>query len=204
VTHLDTILPATSAVVDTSEITELLGKYAAGDRAALDRLMPILYDELRRVARRHLRRTHRGVTLDTTGLVNEAYIKLARQGGLRAQDRAHFLAVSACAMRQVLVNRARARAASKRGEGHRPVTLDESRIAVEGQAEWILDLDRALGRLREHDEVLASAFECRFFAGLSDEETAEALGVSLRTAQRQWMRARAWIRAEFQMDGGSS
>jgi RNA polymerase sigma factor (TIGR02999 family) len=202
VTNVDTILPA-SAVVDTAEITDLLGKYAAGDRAALDRLMPILYDELRRVARRHLRRHNRGVTLDTTGLVNEAYLKLARQGGLRAQDRAHFLAVSACAMRQVLVNRARARAASKRGAGQKAVTLDEGRIGVEGQTEWLLDLDRALDRLRERDETLARAFECRFFAGLSEGETAEALGVSLRTAQRQWMRARAWIRAELQMGGGS-
>jgi len=189
--------------MDTTEISELLEKYAGGDRAALDQLMPILYQELRRVARRHLRRHDRGVTLDTTGLVNEAYLKLARQAGLRAQDRAHFLAVSARAMRQVLVDRARARAASKRGDGQKAVTFDEGRIGVEGQTEWLLDLDRALDRLRERDETLARAFECRFFAGLSEGETAEALGVSLRTAQRQWMRARAWIRAELQLGAGS-
>jgi RNA polymerase sigma factor (TIGR02999 family) len=195
---------AASGVVDTTEITRLLGNYAAGDRAALDQLVPMVYDELRRIARRHLRRGARGVTLDTTGLVHEAYLKLARQAGLRAQDRAHFLAVSACAMRQVLVSRARARAAEKRSGGRAGVSLDEGQIAVEDQADWLLDLDRALGRLRQRDESLARAFECRFFAGLSEEETAEALGVSLRTAQRQWMRARAWIRSEMQVVGGVS
>jgi RNA polymerase sigma factor (TIGR02999 family) len=180
-------------------LTELLDRFAEGDRGALDRLMPIVYDELRRIARGHLRRSPRGATLDTVGLVNEAYMKLARQSGLRARDRGHFLAISARAMRQVLVDRARARAASKRGEDQRAVTLDEGRVPAAGDVEWVLDLDRALERLRENDETLARAFECRFFGGLSEEETAEALGVSLRTSQRLWMRARAWIRAELQL-----
>ena len=180
-----------------SEVTELLEAYAEGDRAAFDRLVPLVYDELRRIARRHLRKTDRGATLDTTGLVHEAYLKMAGQHGLRLKDRGHFLAVSACAMRQVIISRARARASEKRGGGVAAVELDENRAGAERQVEWLLDLDRALDRLAERDPRLARAFECRFFAGLSEAETAEALGVSLRSAQREWMRARAWIRAEL-------
>lgn len=184
------------------EVTDLLQAYARGDRDAFDRLVPLVYDELRRIARHHIRRTDRGHTLDTTGLVHEAYLKLAGQKGIRLNDRGHFLAVSACAMRQVVIDHARARTAVKRGGGEVPVTLDENRVAVReqvirDQAVWLLDLNRALERLREHDERLAQTIDCRFFAGLSEEETAEALGVSLRTAQRNWMRARAWIRAEL-------
>jgi RNA polymerase sigma factor (TIGR02999 family) len=179
------------------EITQLLHAYAEGDRGAFDQLVPMVYNELRRIARNHLRRTNRGATLDTTGLVHEAYMKLAGQKGMRVEDRGHFLAIAACAMRQVIISRARARLASKRGGGERPVTLDEERVGSDEQAEWLLDLDRVLEELRAKDERLARTVECRFFAGLSEEETAEALGVSLRTAQRNWMRARAWIRAEL-------
>ncbi len=151
------------------------------------------------IARNHLRHTNRGATLDTTGLVHEAYMKLAGQKGMRVEDRGHFLAIAACAMRQVVISRARARLAAKRGGGAVMVTLDEERVGSTGkaQAEWLLDLDRTLVLLRERDERLARTVECRFFAGLSEEETAQALGVSLRTAQRNWMRARAWIRAEL-------
>lgn len=186
------------------DITRLLQAYAEGDRGAFDRVVPLVYDELRRIARRHLRRTQRGQTLDTTGLVHEAYMKLAGQQGLRLQDRGHFLAVSACAMRQIIISRARARMAAKRGEGQAELPLDEQRVGMEDQAEWLLDVDRALERLRERDERLARTVECRFFAGLSEEETAEALGVSVRTAQRNWMRARAWIRAELMGKPASS
>ena len=182
------------AMVDT-EINQLLSAYGRGDREAFDKLVPLVYDELRQIARHHLRRTERGHTLDTVGLVHEAYMKLAGQQGLKLQDRGHFLAVSACAMRQVIINRARARMAEKRGGGQAPVTLDEERVAIRKQAEWLLDLDRILDQLRELDERLARTVECRFFAGLSEQETAEALGVSLRTSQRDWMRARAWIRS---------
>jgi RNA polymerase sigma factor (TIGR02999 family) len=184
-----------------AEITELLVAYAEGDRGAFDQLVPMVYDELRRIARRHLRRNERGQTLDTTGLVHEAYLKLAGQKGLRLEDRGHFLAVAACAMRQVIISRARARMADKRGGGIAPVTLDEQQIGTRDQAEYLLDLDRVLERLRERDERLARTVECRFFAGLSEEETAQALGVSVRTAQRNWMRARAWIRSELSDDG---
>lgn len=182
---------------EPGEITKLLHAYAGGDREAFDELVPMVYQELRRIARNHLRRSNRGATLDTTGLVHEAYLKLAGQKGMRVEDRGHFLAIAACAMRQVIITRARARLAAKRGGGAKPVTFDEQRIASEEQAEWLLDLDRVLEQLRERDENLARTVECRFFAGLSEEETAQALGVSLRTAQRNWMRARAWIRAEL-------
>jgi RNA polymerase sigma factor (TIGR02999 family) len=143
-----------------------------------------VYDELRRLARSHLRRMPSSRTLNTTGLVHEAYLKLARSPGLQLRDREHLMAVTACAMRQVLVSRARARLRAKRGGGEGVVELDEARVGHEPDAERLLDLDRALGRLRESDGGLASIFECRYFGGLSEEETAEALGLSLRSAQR--------------------
>jgi RNA polymerase sigma factor (TIGR02999 family) len=187
---------------DVAEIARLLRAHEAGDRAAFDQLVPLVYDELRRLARSHLRRLPSGRTLNTTGLVHEAYLKLARSPGLQLRDREHLMAVTACAMRQVLVSRARARLRAKRGGGDGLVELDEARVGREPDAERLLDLDRALGRLREGDGGLASIFECRYFGGLSEEETAEALGLSLRTTQRGWMRARAWLRAELEGGGG--
>ena len=187
-------------MAESSEITELLRAYESGDRAAFDRLVPLVYDELRRMARRHLRRGPRGPTLDTTALVHEAYLKLAGSPGLRLNDRGHLMAVTARAMRQVIVSRARARLARKRGGGEVVVTLEEERVGKAPAAEWLVDLDRALDRLRARDEQLARVFECRYFAGLGEEETAEALGLSLRTGQRAWMRARAWLRREL-VDG---
>ncbi len=187
-------------MAEPAEITQLLNAYARGDQSAFGRVVPLVYNELRRIARNHLRRAQRGATLDTTGLVHEAYLKLAGQQGTKLENRGHFLAVSACAMRQVIIDHARARAAGKRGGGIQPLPLDEALVAGKQQAEWLLDLNRVLERLRERDEGLARTVECRFFAGLSEEETAEALGVSLRTAQRNWKRARAWIRAELSDD----
>lgn len=180
-----------------ADVTSLLVAYRQGDRGAFDRLMPLVYDDLRRIARRHLRRSSPGQTLDTTSLVHEYYLKMLDQTRLQAQDRSHFLAISARAMRQVIIDHARRRAAAKRGGGQEKMTLDESRIALEEQAEWLLGLDQALTRLGEHNQRLSQVVECRFFAGLSEEETAEALGVSLRTAQRDWMRARAWLKEEL-------
>ncbi|MBP1595751.1 MAG: sigma-70 family polymerase sigma factor [Acidobacteria bacterium] len=181
----------------SSEITQLLHAYGAGDRQAFDRMVPMVYEELRSIARRHLRRTNRGQTLDTTGLVHEVYLKFAQQEGLNLKDRGHFFAVSARAMRQIIIDRARARASGKRGRAQQPLELDEDIAAVEVHAEWLLDIDRVLNRLRAYNQRLAQTFECRFFAGLSEEETAEALGVSLRTVQREWQRARIWIRLEL-------
>jgi len=176
------------------QVTQLLGALRAGDRGALDRLVPLVYDELTRIARLQLRGAGRGRTLNTVALVHEAYLKLAGADGLEPHDRNHLLSVSARAMRQVIVDFARSKAAQKRGGGAHPVTLDEHVIAVEEQAEALLDLDRALERLAAHDPRIARIVECRYFAGLSEEETAEALGMSLRTAQREWKRARAWLR----------
>jgi RNA polymerase sigma factor (TIGR02999 family) len=184
--------------MEPGEVTQLLRAYDNGDRSAFDRLVPIVYEELRRLARRHIRRGRRGQTLDTTGLVHEAYLKLAGSPELHLKDRGHLMAVTARAMRQVMISRARARLADKRGGGAVPAELEEGQVGVEPAAEWLLDLDRALTGLRSHDDRLAQVFECRYFAGLSEEETAEALGVSLRTAQRSWMRARAWLRDALQ------
>jgi RNA polymerase sigma factor (TIGR02999 family) len=186
-------------VGDAPEIRRLIEAHAAGDSSALDGIVALVYDQLRRLARRHLRRhSPAGRTLDTTGLVHEAYLKLARSPSLRVNDSGHVLAVMACAMRQVLVSRARARLRAKRGGGELAVTLDESAAAGRAPAaEALLDLDRALARLRERDRRLAAIFECRYF-GMSEEETAAALGLTLRTVQRGWMRARAWLRVALE------
>jgi RNA polymerase sigma factor (TIGR02999 family) len=161
----------------------------------------MVYDELRRVARGQLKRVPAGRTLDTTALVHEVYLKMAGQQGLDLQDRQHFLAVSARAMRQVLADFARARLAAKRGGGDVRVTLKEDSASVDAEAERVCEVDRVLERLRDKNERMARVVECRYFAGLSEEETAEALGISLRTAQREWMRARAWLR-EALSEGG--
>jgi RNA polymerase sigma factor (TIGR02999 family) len=182
----------------TPHITQLLRAYAAGDPTAFDRVFPLVYEEVKRIARRHLRRAPRGQSLDTTGLVHEVYLKLSAGANVQLEDRGHLLAVTACAMRHIIISRARTRGAVKRGGGQAPVDLDPERLPAQEQAAWLLDLDRALERLREHDERLARIVECRFFAGLSEDETAEAVGVSLRTVQRGWTRARAWLRAELE------
>lgn len=183
---------------EPGEVTRLLRAYAEGDRGAFDRLVPLVYGELRRIARRHMRGGARGHTLDTTGLVHEAYLKLAGAHELRLEDRGHLLAVAARAMRQILISRARARSAAKRGRGERAVPVDEVEAAVEARADWLLDLDRALERLGELDERLVGIVECRFFCGATEGETAEALGIPLRTVQRGWTRARAWLRVEIE------
>ena len=179
------------------EITELLHAYGRGDRGAFDRLVPLVYDDLRRIARRQMRGSRRGETLDTTGLVHEVYLKMVDQSKISLNDRSHFLAVSARAMRQVVISYARKRSAAKRGGGDMPVTLDEGQIAIDRQAEQLLALDEALDRLAARDERLARVVECRVFAGLSEQEPADVLGVSVRTAQRDWLRARAWLREEL-------
>jgi len=182
------------------EITRLLVAYRGGDRAAFDRLVPLVYGDLRRIARRHLRGRSSGRTLDATGLVHEAWVKLAEATGAEWQDRGHFLAVAARAMRQIVIDDARRHAAAKRGGGERAVTLEEERVAADDRSEWLLTVDQALERLARHNDRLARVVECRFFAGLTEEETAEALEVSLRTAQRDWLRARAWLREELSGD----
>lgn len=177
----------------SSTITHLLRDYADGDRAALDRLMPLLYADLKRLAQRQLRGERHRITLDTDALVHEAYFKLVDADKARPVDRSHFLGLCGRAMRQVMVDRARRRGAARRGGNARPVTLDEALIGGATQIDEVLAIDRALEQLGRHDPRLVRVVECRFFAGLTDDETAVALGVTARTVQRDWRRARAWL-----------
>ncbi len=180
-----------------NDITHLLRAHGRGEEGAFDELMPMVYDDLHRIARRQLRRGKRGATLDTTGLVHEVYLKMVDQSQASWEDRSHFFAISARAMRQIIVDYARQRLAAKRGGGQAHTPLDEARIAIEAQADWLLALDQALQRLAELDERMARIVECRFFAGLTEEESAEALAISVRTVQRDWKRARGWLKEEM-------
>lgn len=178
-------------------ITRLLDAYGAGDRAALDALVAHVYDDLRALAGAQLRRLRGRQTLSVTGVVNEAYLRLADTTRNEWRGREHFFAVCSKAMRQIVISYARRFSADKRGGGDPAVTLDDDCIAVEKDAAMILDVHRAVDALSAIDERLARIIECRFFAGLSEEETAEALGSSRRTVQRDWARARAWLREEL-------
>lgn len=181
-----------------ADVTSLLVAYGHGDREAFDLLLPMIYDDLRRVARRQLNKVgNPDKVLDTTVLVHESYLKMVDQNRVDWQSRAHFLGVAARAMRQVVIDYARRRGAAKRGGNAIQTTIEEGHIAIDDQADFLLSLDQALGRLEAHNPRLARIVECRFFAGLSEEETAAALGVSLRTAQRDWMKARAWLQEEL-------
>lgn len=178
-------------------LTVLLHAHANGDSGALNRIVPLVYDELRRIARIQARRTGGDHTLDTTGLVHEAYLRLIDQSQATWRDRGHFFAVCALAMRQILVDRARARLRGKRGGGAEMRSLDEVGEPAASQTAQLLDVDRALDKLGSIDPRLVRVVECRYFAGFTEQETAEALGVSLRTAQREWLKARAWLRQEL-------
>ena len=166
----------------------------SGSRESLDRLVPQLYEELRVIAHRRIARRPDGGTLETTGLVHEVYLKLVDQPRAEVQDRAHFLALASLAMRHVLVDRAKARGRLKRGGATGLVTFDEERIAVDDQPEALLQLDDALSWLAELEPRLARVVECRFFGGLSEAEIAQALGVTERTVQRDWAKARMLLR----------
>ena len=176
------------------EITRLLADWHAGDDEALERLAPLVYAELRRIARRQMGQEREGHTLQATALVNEAYLRLAGGGGLALQDRAHFYAVCAQVMRRVLIEHARTRARDKRGGGAPHVALEEADVVFEGEgADDLVALDEALRGLEEFDPRKARVVELRYFAGLSIEETAEVLGVSPTTVRREWRRAKAWL-----------
>ena len=182
---------ALSQIVETApaDVTRLLQSARAGDRTALDRVLPLLYDDLRRLARRQLAREHGSRTIQPTALVHEAYLKLAGSAP-RAQNRAHLLAIAAHAMRQVLVDHARERRAAKRGPDWVSTTLTDGVSTTNLDPESLLALDDALDRL---DPRQRQVVECRFFAGLDDAEIAEALGVTTRTVRRDWVKARAWL-----------
>lgn len=182
-------------------VTALLAAWRAGDRNAADRLMPLVYDELRRLARNRLAGPDQ--TLQTTALVHEAYLKLAGHSQLAVQDRHHFFALAAKAMRQLVVDHARRRAATKRGGDAPTIALDDLQVAVANRAEEMLALDEALERLAALDETLTRIVEMRFFAGLSVEETADALDCSPRTVKREWRKARAFLYHELASRGSA-
>jgi RNA polymerase sigma factor (TIGR02999 family) len=186
---------------DERDVTGLLAAWEDGDQDAFDRLVPIVYDNLRRIAHRQLSGEQSGHTLDTTGLVHECYLSLAGSEGLSFLNRRQFYALAATAMRHILVNYARARARGKRGGGRAPVTLDDSIPAPDARADELLGLDAALDRLEERDPRLVRLVECRFFAGLTVREAAEALGVSERTAERDWARAKVHLYNELRDPG---
>lgn len=182
---------------DEHEITRLLEQLREGDGTALDRLLPLVYDELRAIAHRQLRHQRPGHTLDTTALVHEAYLKLVDQSRVESTDRAHFFGIAGRAMRQILIDHARKHGTLKRGRRWRRVPLDEPVLAVEEQADVLLALDDALARLSEFNERLTRVVECRFFAGMTEPETAAALAVSERTVRRDWLKARLWLYGEL-------
>jgi RNA polymerase sigma factor (TIGR02999 family) len=172
---------------------DLAPESPSGRSAALDRLMPIVYEHLRVIARHQLAGREGGGTLSTTGLVHEAYLKLDRSSAAWG-DRGHFFALASVAMRHVLVDRAKARLAQKRDGALHRVTLDDEQVAGDDQPEVMLDINEAVDRLAVVEPRLARVVECRFFGGLSEDETAEALGVTTRTVQRDWAKARMLLR----------
>ena len=179
------------------EVTRLLDDVREGDRGAFDRLFPLVYGELRKVAARRLAGARRDHTLAPTAVVHEAYLKMVDQEGVPWQSRAHFFAIAARAMRQILIDHARRRQAIKRGGDLHPTTLGEKPLGLEIPIEEMLALDEALDRLEELDPRLRRVVEMRFFGGLQEKEVAEVLGVTTRTIQRDWTKARAWLYKEL-------
>jgi RNA polymerase sigma factor (TIGR02999 family) len=177
----------------TDEVTRLLLEWSNGDKSALEKLIPLVYDELRRMARQYMRRERPGHTLQSAALVNEAYLKLIDCSRVGWQNRAHFFAVAAQLMRRILIDHARSRNYAKRGGGIRKVSLDEAAILSEDRAEELIAIDNALNRLATLDPRKGRIVELRFFGGLDLDETAEVLGISSPTVQREWRKAKAWL-----------
>lgn len=186
-------------------VTQLLRRWTDGDAQALNRLVPLVYDELRRLARRHLRHERAGHTLQSTGLVHEAFLRLSQESVVQWQSRAQFFGLASKLMRHILVDHARAREADKRGGGQALLSLDELPDGSEARTAWqggesahdILALDQALQRLEQLDPQQSHVVELRFFGGLSIEETAAALEISPATVKREWVTARAWLLREL-------
>ena len=174
-------------------ISQLLTEWRDGDETAVNRLIPLVYEELRRLAHHYLRLERPGHSLQTTDLINEAYLRLVDHRGMRWQNRAHFYAVSAQAMRRILVDHARSRSCAKRGGGERRVELDEVADPAQQKAIEMIMLDDALTKLSALDQRKSKIVELRYFGGLSVEETAEVLGISPVTVMREWSTAKGWL-----------
>ena len=183
---------------DSHDVTQLLLKWSSGNQDALSELLPLVYRELQKIAHRYLSRERSSNTLQTTALVHEAYLKLIDQTCVQWQNRAHFFGIAAQAMRRILVDNARQRLADKRGAGAEKVSIDEGLIDISDErAGNLIDLDDALQNLAKIDEQKSQLVELRYFGGLSIEETAEVLGVSVATVNRQWRLAKAWLYNEI-------
>ena len=179
------------------QITQLLGQLAGGDRSVVDAILPLVYEELRRMAHGQLRGERKDHTLNATALVHEAYLKLVNQDQVNWQNRAHFLAIAAQAMRRILISYARGRLAEKRGSGEPAVTFNDEFMGQEARAGELVALDEALVRLKAVSERQCRVVELRFFGGLTESEIAEAIGVSTPTVKRDWRMARAWLSREL-------
>jgi RNA polymerase sigma factor (TIGR02999 family) len=179
------------------EITQLLAEWSDGNQTALDKLYPLVYDELHRMARRYMNREHQGHTLQTTALINEAYVRLVDQKHVHWANRAHFFAISAQIMRRILIDHARRHAYAKRGGGAEKISLDETAMVAKDRAPDLLVLDEALNRLAEIDPRRGQVVELRYFGGLNNEEIAGVLKISENTVTRDWNMARAWLYQEL-------
>lgn len=188
---------ATGLVNRADSVTELLARSRDGHADALDRLIPLVYDELRAIAHRQLRAERSHHTLSTTAVVNEAYLRLVDQHRVDWRDRSHFFGVAAHLMRRVLVDYARRRGAKKRDGARDALPLEEALVAVEEQGDMLVSLDEALSRLGDLEPRLARVVELRFFAGLTEDETAQVLGLSARTVRYDWVKAKGWLYREL-------
>jgi RNA polymerase sigma factor (TIGR02999 family) len=184
----------------SSEVTQLLAKWSDGDESALEKLTPLVYDELRRIARHYMVGARPDHTLQATALVNEAYLRLAGQTRPQWQGRAHFFAVAARAMRQILVNCAMSYNAQKRGGGARKIELDEAALVADAQSKEVVELNEALDRLGALDPRKAQVVELKYFGGLKEAEIGDVLKVSVETVRRDWRFARAWLRDELRRE----
>ena len=183
--------------ISRQEVTLLLQAWSEGDPTAPEKLAPLIYAELKRLARRYMRRENPGHTLETGALLNEAYLRLADWKNARWENRSHFYAVAAELMRRVLVDHARTRASQKRGAGVRPIALEEGMVIAPERSPDVVALDEAMKRLAEFDQRKSKVVELRFFGGLSVEETAAVLDVSPFTVLRDWNFAKAWLQREI-------
>lgn len=182
---------------ESHEITLLLADWGKGDEQALEQLMPLVYDELRRMARNHMRRQPSGHTFQTTELIHEAYLKLAKQDERNWQNRAHFFGVAASAMRHILVDYARSKSSQKRGGWQERITLADDTAVAADQSKDIIALDDALKDLATLDERKSRVVELKYFGGITNEEVAEVLKISTDTVKRDWRFARTWLLREL-------